>query len=217
MDSLMTIPKRCQLLDFWWKSCSSSRHTAVAWWPPMWSETSTNGLMISPILPMKALIPPYDWMWKDSLATSGSFHGYFLISIIKEIFILRLICQLRSLLQHQRNGGNVSTHTGRSWSPQQVLGKTALLLLPPMVSRRETGWFVPTSSPVGTAVILSTWQGPVFLVWDWTKWSTQKAYQQARVAQTGTQTLTVKKRDDCCCWVWVLLSFRRTFLGDLLT
>ena len=183
----MTTRERCLQLACSWRSCSSSRPQVAAWCHPMWSETSTNGRMISLTLLSRGLTLRWNlWLHHYSRSSRSSL-GYYNILMHKVIFLDRSQSSLPLLLQSWRRGGRVSTGFGWSYSPRTLSWERSLSLILTLPTCGLRTGDLPTASPVGTAGYLVHLTGTI-LDWPRTLLVSLDTCQQARVAQTGTQT-----------------------------
>ena len=191
MDCWMTTRERCLRLACSWRSCSSLRPQVAAWCHPMWRETSTNGRMISLTLLSRVLTLRWNlWLHHYSRSSRSSL-GYYNILMHKVIFLDRSQSSLPLLLRSWRRGGRVSTGFGWSYSPRTLSWERSfsLILTLPTCGLRagDLVGLCQLLAPLVRLDIWSTWQGPL--------WSRPRTLlvsfdtcQQARVAQTGTQT-----------------------------
>ena len=123
--------------------------------------------------------------------SSRSSLGYYNILMHKVIFLDRSQSSLPLLLRRERRGGSASTGFGWSYSPRTLSWERyfSLILTLPTCGLR-TGDLVGLCQLLALLVRLdfwSTWQGP-FWIWPRNLWAHFDTCQQARVAQTGTQT-----------------------------
>ena len=187
----MTTRERCLQLACSWKSCSNSRLRVVVWCHPMWRETTTNGQMTSLTLLLKGLTLRWNlWLHHYSRSSRSSL-GYYNILMHKVIFLDRSQSSLPLLLRRWRREGSASTGFGWSYSPRTLSWERyfSLILTFPTCGLR-TGDLVGLCQLLALLVRLdlwSTWQGP-FWIWPRNLWAHFDTCQQARVAQTGTQT-----------------------------
>ena len=187
----MTTRERCPQLACSWKSCSNSRLRVVVWCHPTWTETTTNGQMTSLTLLLKGLTLRWNLWLHHYFRSSRSSLGYYNILMHKVIFLDRSQSSLPLLLRRKRRGGNASTGFGWSYSPRTLSWERyfSLILTLPTCGLR-TGDLVGLCQLLALLVRLdfwSTWQGP-FWIWPRNLWAHFDTCQQARVAQTGTQT-----------------------------
>ena len=195
----MTTRERCLQLACSWKSCSNSRLRVVVWCHPMWRETTTNGQMISLTLLLKGLTLRWNlWLHHYSQSSRSSL-GYYNILMHKVIFLDRSQSSLPLLLRRWRRGGSASTGFGWSYSPRTLSWERYFsLILTLFTCGLRTGDLVCLCQLLALLVRLdfwSTWQGPFwstwqgpFWIWPRNLWAHFDTCQQARVAQTGTQT-----------------------------
>ena len=163
----MITRERCLQLACSWRSCSSSRPQVAAWCHPMWSETSTNGRMISLTLLSRGLTLRWNlWLHHYSRSSRSSL-GYYNISMHKVIFLDRSQSSLPLLLQSWRRGGRVSTGFGWSYSPRTLSWERSLsLILTLPTCGLRTGDLVGLCQLLALLVrldIWSTWQGPFWI------------------------------------------------------
>ena len=187
----MTTRERCPQLACSWRSCSNSRLRVVVWCHPTWRETTTNGRMTSLTLLLKGLTLRWNLWLHHYFRSSRSSRGYYNILMHKVIFLDRSQSSLPLLLRRKRRGGNASTGFGWSYSPRTLSWERyfSLILTLPTCGLR-TGDLVGLCQLLALLVRLdfwSTWQGP-FWIWPRNLWALFDTCQQARVAQTGTQT-----------------------------
>ena len=141
--------------------------------------------------PSKALTPRWNlWLHRYSRSLRSSL-GYFNILMPKVIFLDRNQSSLPLLFQNWRREGRVSTGFGWSYSPRTLSWERSFPLILTFPTCGLWEWDL-----VGLCQLLACWYGWIFGPPDRDQcgvdpehfWSHFDTCQQARVAQTGTQT-----------------------------